>query len=108
MSSNELVERVVAGDRASLARLISAVESSDPEAVEAVNTLDDFEKQYPFVKGEIFRASGEKTLNRIITEARAGRSERVERSRPDIGRIVMDVGVPATRGGGVARGRCSA
>src|SRR4029079_10701421 len=37
--------------------------------------LDDFEKQYPFVKGEIFRASGEKTLNRSITEARAGRSE---------------------------------
>src|SRR6185369_15172851 len=37
--------------------------------------LDDFEKQYPFVKGEIFRASGEKTLNRIVTEARAGRSE---------------------------------
>ena len=37
--------------------------------------LDDFEKQHPFVKGEIFRASGEKTLNRIVTEARAGRSE---------------------------------
>src|SRR5262245_48359 len=35
--------------------------------------LDDFEKQYPFVKGEIFRASGEKTLNRIVTEAAAGR-----------------------------------
>lgn len=35
--------------------------------------LDDFEKQYPFVKGEIFRASGEKTLNRIVTEGRAGR-----------------------------------
>lgn len=37
--------------------------------------LDDFEKQYPFVKGEIFRASGEKTLNRIVTEARAGRAD---------------------------------
>ena len=35
--------------------------------------LDDFEKQHPFVKGEIFRASGEKTLNRIMTETRAGR-----------------------------------
>lgn len=35
--------------------------------------LDDFEKLYPFVKGEIFRASGEKTLNRIMTESRAGR-----------------------------------
>src|SRR5437870_887430 len=34
--------------------------------------LDDFEKQHPFVKGEIFRASGEKTLNRIMTETRAG------------------------------------
>jgi iron(III) transport system substrate-binding protein len=37
--------------------------------------LDDFEKQYPFIKGEIFRASGEKTLNRIVIEARANRSE---------------------------------
>ncbi len=37
--------------------------------------LDDFEKQFPFIKGEIFRASGEKTLNRIVTEARANRSE---------------------------------
>src|SRR6266550_4820658 len=37
--------------------------------------LDDFERQYPFVKGEIFRASGEKTLNRIVTEARANHSE---------------------------------
>ncbi len=34
--------------------------------------LDDFEKLYPFLKGEIFRASGEKTLNRIMTETRAG------------------------------------
>jgi iron(III) transport system substrate-binding protein len=37
--------------------------------------LDDFEKVYPGIKGEIFRASGEKTLNRIITEARANHSE---------------------------------
>lgn len=35
--------------------------------------LDDFEKQYPFIKTELFRASGEKTLNRIMTETRAGR-----------------------------------
>jgi iron(III) transport system substrate-binding protein len=35
--------------------------------------LDDFEKLYPFLKGEIVRASGEKTLNRIMTESRAGR-----------------------------------
>ncbi len=35
--------------------------------------LDDFEKLYPFLRGEIFRASGEKTLNRIMTEGRAGR-----------------------------------
>lgn len=34
--------------------------------------LDDFEKTYG-IKGEIFRASGEKTLNRIVTEGRAGR-----------------------------------
>src|SRR6266704_2962847 len=37
--------------------------------------LDDFEKVYPGIKGEIFRASGEKTLNRIMTEARANHSE---------------------------------
>jgi iron(III) transport system substrate-binding protein len=37
--------------------------------------LDDFEKLYPGIRGEIFRASGEKTLNRIITEARANHSE---------------------------------
>lgn len=35
--------------------------------------LDDFTKLYPFVTGDIFRASGEKTLNRIVTESRAGR-----------------------------------
>ena len=34
--------------------------------------LDDFEKAYG-IRGEIFRASGEKTLNRIVTEGRAGR-----------------------------------
>lgn len=37
--------------------------------------LDDFEKLYPAVKGEIFRASGEKTLNRIVTESRANHWE---------------------------------
>src|SRR5262245_46868398 len=36
--------------------------------------LDDFEKIHG-IRGEIFRASGEKTLNRIITEARAGRAD---------------------------------
>lgn len=36
--------------------------------------LDDFERQYPFIKGEIVRASGERTLNRIVTEARANHS----------------------------------
>src|SRR5207245_6386984 len=35
--------------------------------------LDDFEKQHPFVKGEIFRDGGEKTLNGHITETREGR-----------------------------------
>lgn len=37
--------------------------------------LDAFEKQYPFIKTELFRSSGEKTLNRIMTETRAGRWE---------------------------------
>src|SRR5438093_11655774 len=41
--------------------------------IESKPLLDDFEKQYPFIKGEIFRASGEKVLNRIMTEIRAGR-----------------------------------
>ncbi len=40
MSSSELVERALSGDRSSLARLITAVESSDPAAVEAVSELD--------------------------------------------------------------------
>ncbi len=35
--------------------------------------LDDFEKQNPFIKGEIFRASGEVILNRIVTETRANK-----------------------------------
>jgi iron(III) transport system substrate-binding protein len=35
--------------------------------------LDDFEKQYPFIKGEIFRASGEVVLNRIVGETRANK-----------------------------------
>lgn len=37
--------------------------------------LDMFEKKYPFVQTHLFRASGEKTLNRIMTETRAGRWE---------------------------------
>jgi len=35
--------------------------------------LDAFKKKYPFVKTELFRASGENILNRILTETRAGR-----------------------------------
>lgn len=35
--------------------------------------LDAFEKKYPFVKSELFRASTEKIMNRILTETRAGR-----------------------------------
>jgi len=34
---------------------------------------DDFEKQYPFIKVELFRSSGEKIQNRVTTETRAGR-----------------------------------
>ncbi len=34
---------------------------------------DDFEKQYPFIKIDLFRASGEKVQNRVLTETRAGR-----------------------------------
>ncbi len=32
-----------------------------------------FEKKYPFIKVETFRASGEKVANKIMTEVRAGR-----------------------------------
>ena len=45
---------------------------TSPNVTESKPLLDDFEKTYG-IKGEIFRASGEKTLNRIVTEGRAGR-----------------------------------
>ena len=35
--------------------------------------LDAFAKKYPFVKAELFRASGENILNRVMTETQAGR-----------------------------------
>jgi iron(III) transport system substrate-binding protein len=35
--------------------------------------LDAFQKKYPFVQPEAFRAGGEPTLNRILTEIRAGK-----------------------------------
>ena len=35
--------------------------------------LDAFKKKYPFVKTELFRAGGDRTTNRILTETRAGR-----------------------------------
>jgi len=35
--------------------------------------LDAFENKYPFIKPHLFRASGEKILNRVMTETRAGR-----------------------------------
>lgn len=35
--------------------------------------LDAFEKKYPFVKTELFRASLESTINRIMTETQGGR-----------------------------------
>lgn len=37
--------------------------------------LDAFEKKFPFVKTELFRAGTERTMNRIMTETRAGRWE---------------------------------
>ena len=42
---------------------------------EAKLYVDAFQRKYPFVQAEIFRASGEPTLNRILTETRAGRWE---------------------------------
>jgi len=34
--------------------------------------LDAFKKKYPFVRTQLFRANGERTLNRVMTETRAG------------------------------------
>lgn len=43
-------------------------------SLEDVKRLADaFEKKYPFIKVEPFRASGEKLANKILTETRAGR-----------------------------------
>lgn len=50
--------------------------------------LDAFEKQYPFIKTDLFRASGEKTLNRIMTETRAGRWEFDVVALSEIGALV--------------------
>ncbi|MGE5306271.1 MAG: ABC transporter substrate-binding protein [Alphaproteobacteria bacterium] len=36
-------------------------------------TVDKFEKKYPFIKVELFRTGGGPLLNKIITEARGGR-----------------------------------
>jgi len=35
--------------------------------------LNAFERKYPFVKSEVFQASGDRIVNRILTENRAGR-----------------------------------
>ena len=35
--------------------------------------VDIFKKKYPFVEAELFRASGDRTRNRIMTETRAGK-----------------------------------
>lgn len=50
--------------------------------------LDAFQKQHPFIKTELFRASGEKTLNRILTETRAGRWEFDVVALSEIGALV--------------------
>jgi len=51
--------------------------------------VDAFKKKYPFVQAESFRASGEKTLNRILTETRAGRWEFDAVSLTQIGTLVQ-------------------
>jgi iron(III) transport system substrate-binding protein len=49
---------------------------------------DEFEKQYPFLKVDVFRASGEKILNRVMTETRAGRWDFDVASLSEIGTFV--------------------
>jgi iron(III) transport system substrate-binding protein len=49
---------------------------------------DDFEKQYPFIKTELFRASGEKIQNRVTTEVRAGKAEFDLVSISEIGTLI--------------------
>ena len=92
---NSRLNRHVMGVWFSMILLLLAAQAgwaqSDPKLIEAARNegklvwytstsvtdsqplLDDFEKLFPFPKGEIVRASGENTLNRIMTESRAGR-----------------------------------
>ncbi len=50
--------------------------------------VDSFEKQYPFLKVELFRASGEKIQNRALTESRAGRWDFDVASLSEIGTLI--------------------
>jgi len=43
MSSSELIDRVRTGDRVALARLVTAIESGDPDAIEAVSPSGELE-----------------------------------------------------------------
>jgi LAO/AO transport system kinase len=70
MSSDELIDRALAGDRAALARLITSIESSDPAALEAVAKLGPAGSMRIGVTGP--PGAGKSTLvASMITELRA-------------------------------------
>jgi ABC-type glycerol-3-phosphate transport system substrate-binding protein len=45
-----------------------------PNVPDTQNILTGFRKKYPFIEVETYRASGEKLLQKITTEARAGKN----------------------------------
>src|ERR1051326_7252189 len=56
--------------------------------VESKPIADEFEKQYPFIKVDLFRSSGEKVQNRAVTETRAGRWDFDVASLSEIGTLI--------------------
>lgn len=88
------------------ARASTATAQADPKLVEAAKKegalswytsmsvveskpiADEFEKQYPFIKVDLFRSSGEKVQNRAVTETRAGRWDFDVASLSEIGTLI--------------------
>ena len=56
--------------------------------VESKPIADEFEKQYTFIKVDLFRSSGEKVQNRAVTETRAGRWDFDVASLSEIGTLI--------------------
>ena len=72
MSSHELVDRVLAGDHVALARLVTAIESGEPDAIEAVGALAEEASTARKVGITGPPGAGKSTLiSAIITELRS-------------------------------------